>query len=154
DEAPVKCVLAKLRDRPTEQERREGSSFAIGSIGPKWPARAPGAIAMTPPAFLVKRDRRAVDLKDSLRSARLIKPRDVLHRLTAAFAEIVFLLVRIHRRGPFEIEPQAGGIVSEMHPQAPQAFDHFDRQRSDLYLVDARTERARGAKIVLLSAPP
>src|SRR5215472_5801679 len=141
-EAPVKCVLGKLRHRPTEKEGREGSPFGIRGIGPKWPACAPRAIAMAPPAFLVERDRSAVDLKDSLRTARLIKSGDVLHRFTAAFAEIVFLLVRIHRGGPFEIEPQAGRIVSQTHAQAPQAFDHFDRERSDLHLVDAGTELA------------
>src|SRR5580700_10804996 len=63
DESPMQSIAGELRDRPTEQERREGGAFRIGEIGAQRPARAPRAIAMRPPCIIGKRDGLAAELQ-------------------------------------------------------------------------------------------
>src|SRR5713226_4307022 len=109
---------------------------------------------MRPPRVRSQRDRFAAEFDCPMHASRLIEARNILHDPAAALAKIMRLFMRIHRADPFEIEPDTRRIIADAHPEAAQAFDRLDRQRTDLDLVDPWPQRPRRAKIVLLALMP
>src|SRR5438445_7303450 len=98
---------------------------------------------MRPPGILGQLELLAAEFDRSAHAPRLIEARNILHNLAAALAQIVRLFMRIHRGDPFELEPNTRRIVADAHPEAPQPFERFDREWTDLDLVNARAQRAR-----------
>src|SRR5713101_8259443 len=109
---------------------------------------------MPPPVFLVERNGFAAKVENTTRTPRLIEARNILHHPAATFAEIVFLLVRIHRRRPFHVESQARRIFVEFDPEPFETFKQFDRERADSYFIDIGPECPRRAEIILPALMP
>src|SRR5712675_259344 len=153
-EAPMERVAGELRDRPAEQKGREGGPLRVRGVGAQRTAGAPGAVAMSPPCVIGERNVFPAELQRAARATHLIESRDVLHDFAAALAQIVFLFVRIHRGGPFDVEPQRRRIVIKLNTESAQSLQRLDRERADFHFIDSWTQRSRGAEVVLPAFMP